>query len=41
MAAQIIAKQIQMRILGIGLNFFGAFSVGGRNGQFLVVMQFH
>ena len=29
MAAQMIAKQIQMKILGIGLNFAGGFSAGG------------
>ena len=35
MAAQLIAKQIQMRILGIGLNFFGAGVGGSGGGQFL------
>jgi len=29
MAAQMIAKQIQMKIIGIGLNFLGGFSAGG------------
>jgi len=32
MAAQLIAKQIQMRILGIGLNFFGGGLGGGGGG---------
>ena len=35
MAAQLIAKQIQMRILGIGLNFFGGGLGGSGGGQFL------
>ena len=34
MAAQLIAKQIQMRILGIGLNFFGG-GIGGGGGGFI------
>jgi len=35
MAAQLIAKQIQMKILGIGLNFFGGGLGGSGGGQFL------
>ena len=34
MAAQMIAKQIQMRILGIGLNFIGGGGGGGNNDVF-------
>ena len=34
MAAQLIAKQIQMRILGIGLNFIGG-GIGGGGGGFI------
>ena len=35
MAAQMIAKQIQMRILGIGLNIFGPGTGGSGGGKFL------
>ena len=35
MAAQLIAKQIQMKILGIGLNFFGGGIGGSGGGQFI------
>ena len=34
MAAQLIAKQIQMKILGIGLNFFGGGTGGGETDVF-------